>query len=146
MRGNTNIVTSSPATGENKLIAWLRARLEHPLPPEALRSRFAPPLSYGRHFGPPAHDARPAAVMVFLYPRDGQWHLPLTVRPDTMLSHAGQISFPGGMVEAGEATRAAALRELEEELGVPSAKSKYSEPSPPCTCSPAISWSRLGWL
>ncbi|MES1213300.1 MAG: CoA pyrophosphatase, partial [Singulisphaera sp.] len=41
------------------------------------------------------------------------------VRPETMLTHAGQISFPGGMVEPGEDTAAAALRELEEELGVP---------------------------
>ena len=36
-----------------------------------------------------------------------------------MFAHAGQISFPGGMVEPGESTADAALRELDEELGVP---------------------------
>jgi len=100
------------------LPAWIAERLTHPLPPEAARARFAPALSYGRHFGPPAADAREAAVMVLLYLRDGKWHVPFTVRPETMAAHAGQISFPGGVVEAGETTRDAALRELDEELSV----------------------------
>lgn len=100
------------------LPTWLGDRLTRPLPPEQIRAQLAPALSYGRHFGPPAHDARMAAVTILLYPRDGQWHVPFTVRPETMLSHAGQISFPGGMVEPGESSRDAALRELAEELGV----------------------------
>jgi len=100
------------------LPAWIAERLTRPLSPEAARARFAPALSYGRHFGPPAADAREAAVMVLLYPRDGAWHVPFTIRPETMAAHAGQISFPGGVVEAGETTRDAALRELGEELGV----------------------------
>jgi 8-oxo-dGTP pyrophosphatase MutT (NUDIX family) len=97
---------------------WLAARLRQPLPPESVRARAAPALSYGRHFGPAAHDARAAAVVVLLYPHDRQWHVPFTVRPETMLAHAGQVSFPGGTVEPGESTRDAALRELREELGV----------------------------
>ena len=56
--------------------------------------------------------------MILLYPEDGAWHVPFTIRPETMAAHAGQISFPGGMVEPGENTRDAALRELHEELGV----------------------------
>ena len=35
-----------------------------------------------------------------------------------MAEHAGQISFPGGMLEPGETSAAAGLRELSEELGV----------------------------
>lgn len=105
------------STGD--LPEWLAARLSRPMPPDAIRARFAPSLSYGRHFGPAAHDAREAAVLILLYPRGREWHIPFTVRPETMLAHAGQISFPGGMVEPGETTRAAALRELDEELGVP---------------------------
>ena len=34
-------------------------------------AEFAPELSYGRHFGPAPHDARPAAVIALLFRRDG---------------------------------------------------------------------------
>ena len=80
--------------------------------------RYAPQLAYGRHQGPAAADARPAAVMLLLFPRDGQWRLPLTVRQACLADHAGQVSLPGGMLEPGESPEAGAMRELEEELGV----------------------------
>lgn len=96
----------------------LAARLtEKTLPGRAAQRRFEPSLCYGRHFGPPAVRARPAAVVVLLYPHQGEWHLPLTVRPSTLMAHAGQISLPGGSVEPGETSPQAALRELHEELG-----------------------------
>lgn len=85
------------------------------------RMRFEAELSYGRHWGPAPEKSHAAAVLMLLYPRDGKWHLPLTLRPTTMASHAGQISLPGGMIEPGESSEEAALRELEEELGVPAA-------------------------
>jgi 8-oxo-dGTP pyrophosphatase MutT (NUDIX family) len=56
--------------------------------------------------------------MLLLFRRGGRWHLPLTERPLTLAHHAGQISLPGGAVEPGETSEAAALRELREELGV----------------------------
>jgi len=102
----------------SELPQLLARRLLEPLLDCATRARLAPTLSYGRHFGPPAHDARNAAVILLLYPQNGQWRLPLTVRPQTMLVHAGQISLPGGVVEPGESSRDAALRELDEELGI----------------------------
>ena len=82
------------------------------------RWRMSPQQSYGRHAGPAPHTARAAAVMLLLFRRDGRWHLPLTERPLTLVRHAGQISLPGGAVERREASHAAAVRELHEELGV----------------------------
>ena len=96
----------------------LTERLQQPLPGAAAHRRFAPDLSYARQAGPAPSDARRAAVMILLYPHNGCWHLPLTVRPDHLPDHPGQISLPGGMLEYGESTRTAALRELQEELGI----------------------------
>jgi 8-oxo-dGTP pyrophosphatase MutT (NUDIX family) len=79
--------------------------------------RFAPELSYGRHFGPAPLTARRAAVMVLLFRRAGCWHVPLTRRPSTLARHGGQISLPGGTLEPGESSADAAERELAEELG-----------------------------
>ena len=82
------------------------------------RRLLAPDLSYGRQSGPPLGTARRAAVMILLYPKSGQWHIPLTLRPEHLPSHAGQISFPGGLAEPGESSQQTARRELEEELGI----------------------------
>lgn len=84
----------------------------------AARRRMSPELSYGRHAGPPPADARQAAVVVLLFRRGDDWRLPLTERPATLSRHGGQISLPGGVVEPGESSSDAALRELAEELGI----------------------------
>src|SRR2546430_14467485 len=63
--------------------------------------------------------SRPAAVLVPLFEADGQARVILTKRPDTMPSHQGEISFPGGGLRAGvdAGLQDAALRETEEEVG-----------------------------
>jgi 8-oxo-dGTP pyrophosphatase MutT (NUDIX family) len=94
----------------------LAERLAGPLPgPEAI-SRFVDAHRGVLPIDPPT-DAREAAVLILLYPREGQWHVPLTLRPASLADHAGQISLPGGAVEPGETSAAAAIREFHEELG-----------------------------
>jgi len=61
---------------------------------------------------------RPAAVLVPIVDRDEPTVL-LTQRAAHLPDHAGQISFPGGKIEPGDASPlAAALREAEEEIGL----------------------------
>lgn len=95
----------------------LRAALAEQCERSAGSGRFAPELSYGRHFGPAPDTARAAAVMILLARRAGDWFIPLTVRPAEMVRHGGQISLPGGTAMEGESSTAAAIRELAEELG-----------------------------
>jgi 8-oxo-dGTP pyrophosphatase MutT (NUDIX family) len=63
----------------------------------------------------------PAAVLVPVVDRPTPTVI-LTLRPETMRTHAGQVSFPGGRIDAGDnGPVAAALREAEEEIGLPPA-------------------------
>jgi 8-oxo-dGTP pyrophosphatase MutT (NUDIX family) len=88
--------------------------------------RLLPRLSDGtvRPRRPPtasaAARARPAATLLALYPgSDGELVVPLTVRGDDLRSHAGEVSLPGGAVDAEDAdVVAAALREAWEEIGL----------------------------
>ena len=101
----------------HRLPELLAARLAGPLPGPMVGSRFEPRPVLGRCYDDPPPDARPAAVLVLLYPHHGRWHLPLTLRPAHLENHAGQVSLPGGAVEPGESSRQAAVREFHEELG-----------------------------
>src|ERR1700730_17362656 len=61
---------------------------------------------------------RPAAVLVAVVERPVPVVI-LTQRTADLASHAGQIAFPGGKIEPGDASPAnAALREAEEEIGL----------------------------
>jgi 8-oxo-dGTP pyrophosphatase MutT (NUDIX family) len=70
---------------------------------------------------PPVLDARqgrPAAVLMALTDVEGAWHVIFTRRSGDLPDHAGEVSFPGGRLRAGEDALAAALREAEEEIGL----------------------------
>lgn len=61
---------------------------------------------------------RRAAVLVPLLNRPGGPTVLFTRRTETVTSHKGQISFPGGRVEGGEDAVATALREAQEEVAL----------------------------
>jgi len=96
-----------------------------PLTRESIAARLAAPAP-----PPEAHDLHvivlkegtrvtEAAVLVPLVSRGGRLHVLFTQRTAHLDDHAGQISFPGGRVEAGDASREdTALRETEEEIGL----------------------------
>lgn len=67
----------------------------------------------------PRQGLRDAAVLVPVVDRGREASVILTKRTDTLRSHAGQIAFPGGRIDASDSTpEFAALRETEEEIGI----------------------------
>jgi len=67
-----------------------------------------------------AHGRTDAAVLVPLYLDSGALHAVFTKRRDDLSRHAGEISFPGGRQDfPDEDLRVTALREAEEEIGLP---------------------------
>lgn len=59
-----------------------------------------------------------AAVLCALFEEDQGLKVLLTRRAATLRQHTGEVSFPGGHLEAGETPQQAALREAFEEVGL----------------------------
>jgi len=104
----------------SELIDVIQQKFSNPLPGRAAQYRMA---HIGRNYpSPDASKARKAAVVILLYPNHAkETHLVLIQRMfHPKDQHAGQISLPGGKLEVSDPSpQAAALRELNEELGVP---------------------------
>lgn len=84
---------------------------------EALRAVLLDPAEAAAR---DVHGRTEAAVLVPLYVADGELHAVFTRRRDDMRRHPGEISFPGGRRDEGEDDlRVTALREAEEEIGLP---------------------------
>jgi len=64
-------------------------------------------------------DLDQAAVLIALYPQDGQFCFPLIRRVTDQYAHSGQVGLPGGRFEDNESAEEAALREAWEEIGIP---------------------------
>lgn len=94
------------------------------LTPDALRARFAAALAWTPEirrepwFGATPGEPAPAAVLVPIVMRPEPTVL-LTQRSAKLSTHSGQVAFPGGRVDPGDASiEDAALREALEEVGL----------------------------
>ena len=102
------------------LLDKLRVLLAGELPGPAAQYAMA---HVSRPNGKPApENALNAAVLILLFPKNGAWHIAFTQRASKYAhdKHKGQMSFPGGKMEDSDVDHiAGALRETEEEIGVP---------------------------
>lgn len=94
--------------------------MSRPLPGLAAQLRMAPNPRHGWDPFAFPDGASDAAALLLVYPHDDTVHFALTVRGSGLRNHTGQVSLPGGRVDAGESYEDAALREAEEEIGVDS--------------------------
>ncbi len=93
--------------------------------PASIRRALAAPARRSSDFDlgsgvPPVRRLRPASVLAPLVERGSGLSLVLTRRNARLKHHPGQIAFPGGKQDVRDPTPlAAALREAEEEIGLP---------------------------
>ncbi len=103
-----------------------RARLDlvpHPDPLESDRARLAGDHRLSGYDPATIRRPRAATVLIGVIAREGSATLLMTLRAGHLRDHSGQIALPGGKIEAGDASpAAAALREAEEEVGLDPAR------------------------
>ncbi len=100
-----------------ELIKYLTSRLQHPLPGEAAQRKMLSARRF-RHWPVPVSPKK-SAILILLYPCQDEPMTLLIRRPEYDGVHSGQISFPGGKMEEGDADlTATALRESQEEVDI----------------------------
>lgn len=117
VRGGAQVIPRPPAARSGGPPPWYALSNGRPLDAAALRAAFtgrvgAPSLVEGHQ------EVAPSAVLAAFWEHDGALEVLLTRRSGRLRSHRGEVSFPGGRSEPGEALVAAALREAEEEVGL----------------------------
>ena len=100
-----------------QIAARLRINLSVELP--GLRGHSALTPRPRRPLLPAKNQLRQAAGLLLLYPIENITHTLLTVRAGSLPQHGGQVSLPGGAIDENETFAQAALRETQEEVGVP---------------------------
>jgi len=93
-----------------------------PLPAQDAHIKMAPAerVKFYKNYDYSIHKPRKSAVLSLFYPKDTQTYLLLIVRSEYPGVHSAQISFPGGKMEPfDQSLQQTALRETEEEVGIP---------------------------
>ncbi|NQV14127.1 CoA pyrophosphatase [bacterium] len=96
-----------------QIIEALKSLLQKPLPGWQAQSTLMP---QGRGELSNTEVLHHAAVLIALYPDQGEWYFPLIVRSQDGFAHSGQVALPGGRREGSETDIETALREAEEEV------------------------------
>lgn len=88
---------------------------------------------------PPPDSGADAAVLIAIFTGGAEPEVLLTRRPTHMKSHAGEVAFPGGKRETGDADlTVTALRESEEEVGLARAEVEIIGALRPCRAKSGI--------
>jgi 8-oxo-dGTP pyrophosphatase MutT (NUDIX family) len=101
-------------------IEKLKSELTSVLPGVEAHLRLAPEMRVNdlKTSIPPAH-ALESAVLIILFPSNGQLHTVVILRNEYDGAHSGQISLPGGKKEISDIDfKHTALREAQEEIGI----------------------------
>ncbi|MPZ42589.1 MAG: CoA pyrophosphatase [Betaproteobacteria bacterium] len=124
-------MTAFDGAGVGAAPAAAESPVNVPIEPDALAERLARAHVIVQAFEhdlwhqqriPPGQKVKHAAVLMPLVQRSAGTQVLFTQRTSHLHDHAGQISFPGGRVEPEDRNREdTALRETEEEIGLPRA-------------------------
>ncbi len=106
-------------------VAELRARAEGVLKPTEVQTTDSGVMRHDFELDPElanmdgTYEKRLAAVLIPVIERDDQASVLFTQRTDHLPTHAGQISFPGGKMDAADGSAVdTALREASEEISL----------------------------
>lgn len=114
----------------------LKERLQEPLPGLDVQMSMAPSVRDREVVIP--DNARQSAILALLYPHEGKWFVPFMRRAEDGRVHGGQVSFPGGRKEPTDPDFVhTALREAEEEIGVPKQHVEVLGPMSPIYIPPS---------
>ena len=106
----------------NKIAEQIKERLKNPLPGNEAHLTTRIKTKSEVTFPNTQETARPAAVLILLFPFEDEIQFFLTKRTEDVEHHKGQISLPGGIRENDESLNETALRETKEEVGIDSTK------------------------
>lgn len=109
-------------TDQKQLLIQIQKEIANGLPGIDAQNKFSPVTAFSKYRTAP-DDHKKACVMGLIYPEGDELRMAFIERtfshPDD--KHGGQISFPGGKLEEEDETYlTGALREVEEEIGIPS--------------------------
>ncbi len=100
----------------------IRRALAEKLPGGASHKKMLPPNRELRATETERVSAKKSSVLLLLFIENDELTACLIKRPEHMKFHPGQIAMPGGRIEKGETELETALRETEEEIGIPPEK------------------------